>query len=286
MAVKNSRRSFFKHLFALSAFSSASILSLRKGMDATIPDLGPTEACAMNNPDYAVSIPDNGIKIEYMGMSCFIITASNGTRIITDPFLAGPGGQILHPELNHEPADVVTISCGHYTHCNVFAVGGFPYIYKITEPSEIKGIKFRGVSTRHLEMKEVSKIRPDGENIVMCFEVEGIRICHLGALGHKLTGDQVKEIGKVDILMVPVGGVSTLPVVDANDVCDQLNPKIIFPMHYRSERCIIPTWAPVDDFLKGKKNVTNFTMRGFGEMTFKLSELPAETLIIAAGYPH
>lgn len=288
MNLRRSRRTFLKQLGAFSTFSAASILSFKRKVGVTIGRLGLTEADAMNNPEHEMANSSNEIKIEYKGMSCFLITTGNGTRIITDPFHAD--NQVLHPELSKEPADIVTVSCGNYAHCYIWDVGGMPYIYQITEPTEIKGIKFRGVATRHLEMKEVSTTRP-GDNIIMCFEVDGIKICHLGALGHKLSDEQVKQVGKVDILMVPVGGVSTLPLDDANEVCSQLNPKVIIPMHYRSERCVFPTWATVDDFLnKNKKYVAKFRTRGGaaggeGPMLFKLAGLPSETQIYAPGHP-
>jgi hypothetical protein len=88
----------------------------------------------------------------------------------------------------------------------------------------------------------------------MCFEVDGIKICHLGALGEKMTDEQASQIGKVDILMVPIGGVSTLPVEDARAVSKQLNPRIILPMNYRSERMVYPTWATPDDFFSDRKS--------------------------------
>jgi L-ascorbate metabolism protein UlaG (beta-lactamase superfamily) len=283
MNVRNSRRIFFKHLLALSAFSGGSLLSFRKGAGDKNGMLGPTEALAMNSPDYAVCNSEGKVKIEYMGMSCFIITSSKGTKIITDPFF--PDLELLHPDLRKEPADVITVSCGHYGHCNVWSVGGMPYIYQITEPTELEGIKFRGVATLHLEMKEIA-IQAPGENIVMCFEVDHIKICHLGALGHRLSDRQIKEIGKVDILMVPVGGVSTLPMDEAYEVCIQLNPKVIIPMQYRSERCTFSSWATLDDFLKDKQNVLKLEPKGFGELAFKLEDLPAETRIIAPSFPY
>jgi hypothetical protein len=158
---------------------------------------------------------------------------------------------VLHNELKKEPADVVTVSCGTYSHCHVFSVGGTPYIYQIAEQTVLHGITFRGVFTKHLTMKEISTIYP-ADNMVICFEVDGINICHLGALGHVLTDEQVKQIGKVDILMVPVGGVSTLPVEDARKVCKQINPQMILPMNYRSERFDVEGWATVDDFFSDR----------------------------------
>lgn len=277
----SSRRTFFKQALSLSAFGAASAISFRRRGKSVGVDFGPEEARAMNHPDYASAVAEGEVKIEYMGMSCFLITTGAGTRIVTDPFHAD--SQILHPELRKEPADVVTVSCGNYAHCYVYAVGGMPYVYRIEKPTEIMGITFRGVSTRHLEMKDVGTTRP-GENMVMCFEVEGIRICHLGALGHRLSDEQVKQIGPVDVLMVPVGGVSALPVEDATYVCGRLDPKIVIPMHYRSERCTYSDWAKVDDFLEGKENVARY--QGFGEMVLRSAELPKETRVVALGYAH
>lgn len=277
----SSRRTFFKQLLSLSAFGAASAVSFRRRGKALSVDVGPEEAHAMNSPDYDSAVAKGEVKIEYMGMSCFLISTSGGTRIITDPFHSD--SQILHPELRKEPADVVTVSCGNYAHCYVYAVGGMPYVYRIKKPTELMGITFRGVSTQHLEMKDVGTTRP-GENVVMCFEVEGIRFCHLGALGHRLSDGQVKEIGRVDVLMVPVGGVSTLPVEDAAIVCGQLDPRIVIPMHYRSERCVYSDWATVDDFLEGKENVVKY--RGFGEIILSAGELPKETQIVALGYAY
>ena len=280
MKGKIERRTFFKHLFSLSAFSAASILSFKKSMANKIGKLGFTKnAYAVGNPDYMMPNSKNMLRIEYVGMSCFVITSSNGTKIITDPFLADKN--IFHAELQRETADVVTISCGHYAHCNVSAVGGSPYLYQITEPTEIKGIKFKGVATRHPSISDVMSTIEPGVNVVICFEVDGIRICHLGALGHKLSDDQIEQIGKVDILMVPVGGVSSMPVDVATEVCNQLNPRVILPMHYKSERCPLPGWATVDEFLKDKKNVARCDSNvGSSQLVFSLGMLPSETLIV------
>jgi len=279
---KNSRRIFVKQLTTLAAVSGVPLSpAKRAGKGSEKGNINGTKVPTIGSQEYAPPMSPGELKIDYRGMSCFIITASNGTRIITDPFCADD--YILHPELEKEAANVVTVSCGNYAHCYVWAIGGMPYIFKRIAPAEIEGIRFRGVATRHLEMKEVGSTRPD-LNIVVCFEVEGMKICHLGALGHRLSDEQAKEIGMVDILMTPVGGVSTLPLKEVDMVCDQLNPKIILPMHFRSERCTYSSWATVDDFLKSKKNALKF--RGFGVKTFKSANLPSERQIVALGYPH
>jgi L-ascorbate metabolism protein UlaG (beta-lactamase superfamily) len=272
MDIKDSRRKFMKQFLALSAFSAGSLLSSKTGINTKIFNVGITDASAMDNPDFAASIPDKTLRIKYKGISCFMITASNGTKIITDPISA----------LGKEPADIVTVSNGHYNHCDVYWVAGFPYIYKRVEPYKIEGITFRGVLTHHLEMDEGRKIRPGGDNYVICFELEGMNICHLGALGSKLTSDQVKQIGRVDILMAPVGGVSTLPVADAVEVCRMLNPKVVIPMHYKSRQFSDIPGAGVDEFLKLMDNGGNEKggRQGFVVKEFKASELPSQMQVI------
>lgn len=275
MDIKKSRRVFFKQILALSAVGAGSMLPFKRYKAAGIFNIGWTEAVAMDNPDYVAPLSENTVRIKYIGMSCFLVTTGKGTKIVLDPI----------SKVEKEPADIVTVSCGHFFHCDVFWVGGFPNIYKRTEPATIKGIPFKGVDTRHLVMAEGQKIRA-GVNYVICFTVEGINICHLGALGHTLSNDQVEKIGKVDILMVPVGGVSTLPVADAAKVCDQLNPRVIIPMNYRDERSVNdPSWARVDEFLKisdrgGNIRILQGMRGGFGMKEFTSADLPRETQVI------
>lgn len=215
--------------------------------------------------------------IKWFGMSAFLITSEKGTRIITDPFIADKD---IHYSEIKESADVVTISCGHFSHCYVYSVGGEPNIYTGPRTAIIKGIKFRSVSSSHLAMDENKPVGP-GINNIISFDVDGIRICHLGALGHKLSKQQAEQIGKVDILFIPVGGYSTLPVAEATKVCSLLKPKIIFPMHYRSERCNFDSWSGVDDFLKNKLNVIRMdSVAGCSELEFEASNMPTNMQIM------
>ena len=271
MEDKNSRRKFIKQLLALSAFSAGSMLSFKTGINSRTASLGIAGADAMDNPDFTAPVPDKTIRIKYKGYSCFIITASNGVKIITDPVSA----------LGKEPADIVTVSCGHYNHCDVYWVGGFPYVYKRTEPIKLEGITFRGTATHHLEMDEGRKIRP-GDNYLICFEIEGINICHLGALGQKLSDEQVKQVGRVDILMAPVGGVSTLPVPEVVEVCSSLNPKVVIPMHYKNRQSNDIPGSAVDEFLKLMDKGGNLRggRGGFGSKDFKSPELPSVTQVV------
>ena len=207
------------------------------------------------------------MKIKWLGHASFLITSEGGTRIITDPYETNE--RIKYGQIK-EPADVVTVSHGHSDHANVAAVQGKPAVVKGT--AEAGGIKFRGIAAHHDETGGSQR----GSNIMFCFEVDGVRICHLGDLGHPLSQPQVKELGAVDVLMVPVGGFFTIDAKTASQLVEQVKPKVIIPMHYSSDRCALPI-APVDDFLKGKANVSRLDS---SEVEFKKGALPAGTRIM------
>jgi len=209
------------------------------------------------------------MKIKWLGHACFLITSDAGTKIITDPYVTG--GDLSYGEIE-ESADIAIVSHDHSDHNNVSAVGGNPELVRGAVTTEIKGIEFKGISTYHDEAGGNKR----GRNTVFCFVVDGIRVCHLGDLGHQLSDKQVAELGKVDILLIPVGGFYTIDAKVASQVCDGLKPKVIIPMHYKTNKCGFPI-AGVDEFLRGKKEVSRLDA---SEAEFKQGELPATTQII------
>ncbi len=207
------------------------------------------------------------MKIKWLGHVSFLITSDAGTKIITDPYETGGGlsyGQIK------ESADIVTVSHDHADHNNVAAVQGSPKVVRGTV--EVKGIKFKGIPTYH----DDAGGRQRGKNTIFCFEVDGIRVCHLGDLGHRLNDSQVAELGTVDILLIPVGGFFTIDAKLAGQLCDRLKPKVIIPMHYKNDRCAFPI-AGVEEFLRGKKEVSRLDA---SQVEFKPGELPPSTKVI------
>ncbi len=187
------------------------------------------------------------MKIKYLGHAAFVIASDSGVKIITDPYTTSP--ELTYGEIR-ATADIVTVSHDHLDHCNVAAVGGDPQVLRRAEVSTARGIKFKGVISYHDD--EGGRMR--GGNIIFCFEVDGVRVCHLGDLGHLLDDKQKAEIGRVDILLVPVGGYYTINAKTATEVCDQLKPGVIIPMHYRTNKGL-PSIAGVDEFLRGKAKV-------------------------------
>jgi L-ascorbate metabolism protein UlaG (beta-lactamase superfamily) len=209
------------------------------------------------------------MKIRYLGHAAFLITSDKGIRIIADPYKTGPG--LTYGEIN-ESADIVTVSHEHGDHSNAAGVRGNPEVVKKAGRSAVKGIEFNGIASYHDEAKG----RMRGNNIIFCFGVDGIRVCHLGDLGHLLDAGQVKEVGSVDILLIPVGGYYTIDANVATQVCNQLKPKIVLPMHYKTEKGI-PGISGVDEFVKGKNNVSR---QDSSEVEFKAGKLPSASQIM------
>jgi len=208
------------------------------------------------------------MKIKWLGHASFMITSDSGTKIITDPYQTG--GALNYDEIK-ESADIVTVSHDHFDHNNVASVSGNPEVVK--ESKDVKGIKFSGTPTYHDDTGGSQR----GNNVIFCFEVDGIRVCHLGDLGHPLSDKQVAELGSVDILLIPVGGNYTIDARIATEVSGKLAARVIIPMHYNNERCSSFPVAGVEDFLQGKEGVSRLDT---SEAEFKAGELPATTQIV------
>jgi L-ascorbate metabolism protein UlaG (beta-lactamase superfamily) len=207
------------------------------------------------------------MKIKHLAHAAFLITAANGTKIVTDPYAKAPG---MDHQAISETADVVTVSHEHGDHNNTAAVKGNPQVLRAD--AEVKGIKFRAVAASH----DAQGGSQRGKNAIFCFTVDGINICHCGDLGHELTADQVKDIGKVDVLLIPTGGFFTIDAKTAAKVADQVKAKVIIPMHYNTEKMSFPV-AGVEDFIQGKTNVTR---SGNSEIELTVDKLPTSPQII------
>jgi L-ascorbate metabolism protein UlaG (beta-lactamase superfamily) len=209
------------------------------------------------------------MKIKWLGHACFLITSGDGLRVITDPYAVGGG---INYSPIRETADVVVVSHDHGDHNNVATVQGKPEVVKGTGTKTAKGIQFKGVATSH----DASQGTQRGSNTVFCFTIDDLKLCHLGDLGHVLSPAQVTEIGGVDILFVPVGGFFTIDATVASHVCDQLKPKVVIPMHFKTPKCGYAI-AGVEDFLKGKKGVRKVVGN---EVQFERQNLPTAMEIV------
>lgn len=161
--------------------------------------------------------------IKWLGHSAFEIKGTS--TLITDPYNL--------PEVGVFPvgltADVVTVSHEHKDHNYIEGINGEPRIINTVGEFNVGEFDIKGIATLH--DKEGGTLR--GNNTVFTISVEGLKICHLGDLGHILTEEQISEIEPIDVLMIPVGGTYTIDAPEAVQVVNQLNPKVILPMHYK-----------------------------------------------------
>jgi len=169
--------------------------------------------------------------------------------VVTDPYTPGAFGLNYAP-INVE-ADIVTVSHDHADHNNVAAVKGEPDVAKGGGIHNVKGVAFQGIDCYH----DNSSGSQRGTNTIFCFSLDGIRVCHLGDLGHTLMPEDQAEIGPVDVLLIPVGGNFTIDATVASETCRLLKPRVVIPMHYRNERCPDFPVAGVDDFVSRMERV-------------------------------
>ena len=191
--------------------------------------------------------------------------------VITDPYSPDLGYSLGKPT-----ARIVTVSHQHPGHSYVKGIGGEPRLVVRPGEYEINGVLIIGIATFH----DADKGEKRGKNTAYLIEVDEVSICHLGDLGHVLTAQQVEEIGNVDVLLLPVGGVSTINASMAAEIVRQLEPKVVVPMHYKTP-ALSRELEPVEGFLKevGVKQVEPQP-----KLSLTKSNLPVSTQVFLLEY--
>ncbi len=164
------------------------------------------------------------MNIQWYGQACFRIE-SKDMRILIDPFSKDIG--LRPPRFND---NIYLITHNHYDHNNIEGVSDDAFV--ITGPGEYEkqGVQIIGIKSFHDDVQGSER----GYNTIYIIRIEDITICHLGDLGqNKLTDDQLSIIGDIDVLFIPVGGTYTIDGKQAVGIVNQLQPKIIVPMHYK-----------------------------------------------------
>jgi L-ascorbate metabolism protein UlaG (beta-lactamase superfamily) len=179
------------------------------------------------------------MEISWLGYSCFRLKGKN-TTVITDPFPPGLGYK-----LEKQVARIVTVSHEHPNHSYIQTISGDPKIISRPGEYEIGGVLVIGVPTFH-DAENGANL---GKNNVFLIEIDDIAVCHLGDLGQPLTANQIEEIGAVDVLLVPVGGGSTVTASQAAAIVRNLEAKIVIPMHFKTPE-LTKEVDSIDKFLK------------------------------------
>lgn len=165
------------------------------------------------------------MQITWYGHSCFLLTSEGGYSILTDP---------CDPETGYDlkdlSCDAVTISHEHHDHNCLAIVAGTPKIIRTPGTHRAGEIPVTGFVNYHDNDQGARR----GENIVFLYEIDGLKVLHLGDLGHMLSDETIQTIGDVDVLLAPIGGVFTINAKAATELADRLNVKILIPMHYKT----------------------------------------------------
>jgi L-ascorbate metabolism protein UlaG (beta-lactamase superfamily) len=252
----------------------------------TVPP--PTAMPAAQAPIAPPTLPaarDVSITLTWYGQATFVLSASTGLKVLLDP--TGPGTGYKIPKL--EGIDLVTVSHEHSDHNDVSLAAGSPLVLRGLAGNDwakidqmVKGVRVRTVGVYHDDAQGSKR----GKNAVFVFDVDGLRLAHLGDLGHPLSAEQIKDVGPVDVILIPVGGYYTIDAKTAVEVVNQLNPKIVIPMHYQTpdlSASLAAVLAPADDFIKAIGNTATVSEVG-QTVAIERGKLPAGRTIMVMQY--
>jgi len=165
------------------------------------------------------------MKIRYFGHACFSLTLESGTVIVTDPF---------DPSVTFAPCDIecdiALVSHEHFDHNYTGSLRGDFETVRSPGTHVLGGVRITGVESCH--DPEGGALR--GKNNIYVIEAEGLRIAHLGDLGHMPDDMQRAALENLDVLMLPIGGFYTIDTPQAEALIRELKPRVAIAMHFRT----------------------------------------------------
>ena len=178
------------------------------------------------------------MKITWYGHACFGLESADG-RVVFDPYAPGkvPGWKL--PALE---AELVLCSHGHRDH-------------DYAEGVKLSGRPFTGAVTRLPSFHDDRGGTLRGDNTISLVEAEGLRVAHMGDIGCQLTAEQIEALGRVDVMLIPVGGHYTVDAAEAWEIVQAAKPGVVIPMHYRGKGFGFPVIGRVEPFLNLAGNV-------------------------------
>lgn len=214
--------------------------------------------------------------ITYLGHSAFKLKGKEAT-VVCDPF----DKKTVGFSMPSTSADVVTISHLHEDHNATKLISGTarrpePYVIQAPGEYEINGVGIFGWRSYH----DAAEGSERGKNTIYSIIMDGVRVVHVGDLGHIVDEDLVEGLGAVDVLLTPVGGVYTIGPKEAAAVIEKLSPQIVIPMHFKTPEHNPATFAElaeVDEFLK-LMGVTEY--EPLDKLKVTPENLPLETQVV------
>jgi len=179
------------------------------------------------------------MRVEWHGQSAFSLQGEDG-KVFIDPFgdmtamAAGRDLRFEYPPIEADDVDLLLVTHEHFDHNGVEAIGGEPATLRATAGTHESPIgEVVGVASEHDQSAGTER----GPNTIFVFELDGVRVAHLGDFGQAaLRPDQREAIGDVDLVLIPVGGGFTIGAQQAARIVEELSPRWVVPMHYRTPR--------------------------------------------------
>lgn len=165
------------------------------------------------------------MQIIWYGHSCFLIKTYNGKRILMDPFDNSLGYKTDFPK-----CDIVTMSHSHSAHSHLNILNYKTKIINSMGTFNLNYLNIIGIKTFHDNCNGLKR----GSNIIFLLKFDNVYICHLGDLGHIPSDYILDKLKNIDVLFIPIGGHFTLNGDEAYNLCSFIQPKLIIPMHYKT----------------------------------------------------
>jgi L-ascorbate metabolism protein UlaG (beta-lactamase superfamily) len=210
------------------------------------------------------------MEISWLGHACFRLRGKDAT-VVTDPCPPATGYKI-----GRLAADLVTISHAHPESNYRPAVQGNAKFLTGPGEYEIAGVLVTGIRTFHDKARGATL----GVNVSYVIEIDDVRVCHLGDIGHVPSGDDVEELTGADVLLVPVGGGTVLDSAAAAETVSLLEPRLVIPMQYRTEAAA----AELDGVEKFLKEMGVQAAPAQPRLNVTRSGLPQDTTVALLGY--
>ncbi|MCP3970453.1 MAG: MBL fold metallo-hydrolase [Rhodobacteraceae bacterium] len=212
------------------------------------------------------------MKINWCGHSAFLVASENGlVRLLFDPYIPGSWNGALKYAPIRETCDAVFVSHKHDGHFGFNTINGNRALIRGHGKFWVQNVHVNGVQTWHDDCKGQER----GDNTAFAFRLDGINIAHMGDIGHKLDDRQLEELGDVDVLMIPCGGHSTVDAEGAFGIVQQLQPGIVLPMHYKTDK-LDAVLEEVDAFARLFSKVE----RVDGSLELAAETLPEDTTLM------
>jgi L-ascorbate metabolism protein UlaG (beta-lactamase superfamily) len=217
----------------------------------------------------AASLSASEVRITYVGHSAFRIESAEGVAIVTDYF--GNSGEGPVP-------DIVTMNHAHETHYTAFPDPAIAHVLRgwgsQGEPARHR-LQLRDVIVRNVptDLYSGGFLIEENGNSIFVFEIAGLCIGHLGHLHHKLTPAHIAEIGRIDVLFMPVDGNYTMSQEGMIELAGQLRSSIVIPMHFFSN-------FSLQRFLDGMRDSFAIDLAGARQHVVSLANLPSEPTVL------